>query len=54
MPQTLTFATKGGAKTLTTDAKGQIALKLDDVLMAENAMVTASAPVLEAEIEAVK
>lgn len=53
-PQTLTIATKGGAKTLTTDTKGQIALKLDDALMAENPMVTASAPVLEAEIDAVK
>ena len=53
-PQTLTIATKGGAKTLTTDTKGQIALKLDDALMTENPMVTASAPVLEAEIDAVK
>lgn len=53
-PHTLTIASKGGAKTFTTDAKGLIALKLEDSLLAENPLVTVSEPVLEAEIDAVK
>lgn len=53
-PHTLSIVSKSGTKTLTTDAKGQIALKLDEALLAENPMVTASEPVLEAEIDAVK
>ena len=52
--QTLRIASKTGVKTLTTDSAGQIALKLDEALLAENPMVTASEPVLEAEIDDVK
>lgn len=53
-PQTLSIATKAGTKILTTDEKGQIALKLDEAFMGENPQVTTSAPVLEAEIDALK
>lgn len=50
----LKIAAKSGVTTLTADAAGVIAVKIDEAWMSENPQITASQPVLEAEIDALK